>query len=154
VIDPPILEQGEPLDTAVIHLTIPRAAMRSSMGPAHAELMAAVEAQGVVPARWWFTHHLRTDPETFDFEIGVPVEAPVKPLGRVSPDRLPTGTVARTVYRGGYEGLRDAWAAFDAWLAEQGHRADADRWESYLAGPEAGPDSTAWRTELGRTLVR
>jgi hypothetical protein len=32
--------------------------------------MAAVAAQGIAPAGPWFTHHLRMDPATFDFEIG------------------------------------------------------------------------------------
>ena len=52
-------------------------------------LMAAVAAQGIVPAGPWFTHHLRMDPATFDFEICVPVTAPVAASGRVKAGHFP-----------------------------------------------------------------
>jgi len=65
---------------AVIHLTIPRSEIRSVMGPGLSEVMAAVKAQGVGPAGPWFTHHLKMNPATFDFEICVPVTAPLANL--------------------------------------------------------------------------
>ncbi len=74
---------------AVIHLTIPRADIQKEMGPAFKELMAAVSAQGIKPTGPWFSHHFKTDPATFDFEIGVPVGSPVKPVGRVKMGELP-----------------------------------------------------------------
>ena len=70
------------------------------MGPAIAEVMAAVVAQGLAPAGPVFSHHLRMDPDTFDFEVGVPVKAPVSATGRVNASQLPAATVARTVYHG------------------------------------------------------
>ncbi len=38
------------------------------------------------------------------------------------------------------------------WVKANGHRAAQDLWESYLAGPESGPDPAGWRTELSRPL--
>jgi hypothetical protein len=70
------------------------------MGPGLSELMAAVAAQGVSPTGPWFDHHQRMDPDTFDFEIGVPVQSPISPAGRVQPGRLPATIVARTIYHG------------------------------------------------------
>jgi effector-binding domain-containing protein len=116
--------------------------------------MAAVAAQGIAPVGPWFTHHLRMDPDTFDFEIGVPVATPVAAAGRVKPGRLPAATVARTVYRGRYEGLPAAWGEFMAWVAAQGHTPAADLWEIYVAGPESSPDPADWRTELNRPITR
>src|SRR5687767_2141774 len=116
MIDAPRITSTEAETTAVIHLTIPRDQIRTVMGPGIKELMATVSAQGISPAGPWFTHHLRMDPATFDFEIGVPVTSPVAPSGRVSPGQLPATTVARTVFRGGYEGLPTAWREFDAWI--------------------------------------
>ena len=84
------------------------------MGPGIGELMAAVAAQGIALAGPWFTHHLRMDPHTFDFEIGVPVTAPVAAVGRVKPGRSPATKVARTIFHGDYEGLAAAWGEFDA----------------------------------------
>ena len=47
------------------------------MGPGYQELMDTLTAQGIQPTGPWFTHHLRMDPEVFDFELGVPIAAPV-----------------------------------------------------------------------------
>jgi effector-binding domain-containing protein len=140
-------------ETAVIRLTIPREQIREVMGPGLGELMAALDAQGVAAAGPWFSHHLRMDPGVFDFEIGVPVGAPVTPVGRVQAGELPARRVARTIYRGPYEGLADAWREFNEWIAAAGHTPAADLWECYLAGPETGSDPGTWRTELNRPLV-
>jgi effector-binding domain-containing protein len=153
MIDAPRITSTEAETTAVIHLTIPRDQIRTVMGPGIKELMATVSAQGISPAGPWFTHHLRMDPATFDFEIGVPVTSPVAPSGRVSPGQLPATTVARTVFRGGYEGLPTAWREFDAWIRAQGRTPAGDLVERYVVGPESGPDPSTWRTELTRPLA-
>jgi len=123
------------------------------MGLGLGELMAAVAAQGIALAGPWFTRHLRIDPQTFDFEIGVPVTAPVAATGRVKAGYWPAMRVARTVLHGDYEGLPDAWPEFDAWIAAEGHLAGPNLWERYVAGPEANPDPATWRTELIRPLT-
>jgi effector-binding domain-containing protein len=92
-------------------------------------------------------------PTEFDFEISVPVSAPVTASGRVKPGRLPATTVARTVYHGPYEGLGAAWGEFDRWVKKSGHTPAVDLWECYVAGPERSPDPSAWRTELNRPLL-
>jgi len=150
---PRIVQTGAQL-TAIIRLTIPREKIRSVMGPGIAELMAAVAAQGMVPAGPVFSHHLRMDPGIFDFEIGVPVTAAVSAAGRVTASQLPAATVARTVYHGPYEGLGSAWGEFNAWITAEGHSPAPDLWECYVAGPESNPDPANWRTELNRPLTR
>ena len=152
MIDEPEIVTTEPQRAAVIHLSIPRNKIQEEMGPGHNELMSALKAQGVAPAGPWFTHHLRMDPAVFDFEIGVPVAAEVKATGRVKPGVLPAAKVARTTYRGGYEGLGSAWGEFEAWIRKQGHAAAPDLWEVYAAGPETGNDPNLYRTELNRPL--
>jgi effector-binding domain-containing protein len=153
MIDTPQITQTADQLTAVIRLTIPREEMRTAMGPGTKELMAAIADQGIAPSGPWFTHHLRMDPATFDFEIGVPVSAPVAAAGRVKPGRLPASRVARTIFHGGYEGLGGAWGELGAWIAAQGHTPGTDLWECYVAGPESSPDATTWRTELNRPLI-
>ena len=123
------------------------------MGPAIGEVMAAVAAQGIALAGPVFSHHFKMEPATFDFEVGVPVATPVSPMGRVNPSHLPAGTVVRTVYHGGYEGLGAAWGEFGAWIAANGHVAAESLWEFYSTGPESGPDPAGWRTELNRPLA-
>jgi uncharacterized protein YndB with AHSA1/START domain/effector-binding domain-containing protein len=138
---------------AVIHLTIPRSEIRSVMGPGLTELMAAVKAQGIGHAGQWFTHHLKMNPTTFDFEICVPVTAPVTPTGRVRPKIFPAVTVARAVYCGDYERLGEAWGEFGAWITANGHSAGPDLYECYLVGPESSPNPGDWRTELSQPLI-
>jgi len=154
MLDKPHIAQAAAQRTAVIRLTIPRAEIRNVMGPGYRELMAAVAAQGIASVGPWFSHHLRMDPGIFDFEIGVPVAAPVAAAGRVQPGELPAATVARAVYRGPYEGLAAAWGEFIAWLAAEGYATAPNLWERYVAGPESSPDPATWRTELNRPLVR
>jgi len=153
MIDTPHITQTAAQLTAIIRLTIPREEIRNVMGPGLGELMAAIAAQGIAPAGPWFTHHLRMDPDTFDFEISVPVSAPVAAVGRVKPSQWPAMKVARTVFHGDYEGLGAAWGEFDAWIVANGHTPAADLWECYVAGPESDPDPATWRTELNRSLT-
>ena len=154
MLDTPEITQTAAQLTAIIHLTIPRDEIRAVMGPGIAELMAAVATQGIAPSGPWFTHHLRMDPGIFDFEISVPVTVPVVAAGRVKAGALPAAKVARTVYRGPYEGLGAAWEEFNAWITANGHVPASDLWEVYLAGPESNADPTTWRTELNRPLTQ
>ena len=140
-------------EAAVIRLTIPRSAMMKVFGPAVSELMAALAAQGVEPVGAVFAHHLKMSPDTFDFELGVKVSAPVKSAGRVKPGQLPAVKVARTVYSGPYEGLPSAWSEFNKWMKANGHEQAENLWEVYLVGPQSSPDPANWRTELNRPLA-
>ena len=92
-------------------------------------------------------------PDTFDFEIGVPVSSAVAPVGRVKPGKLPAARVARTLLHGGYEGLPDGWGQFMAWLDKEGVQKAPDLWEVYVKGPESDPDPATWRTELNKPLL-
>src|SRR5207248_2700130 len=116
-------------------------------------VMAAVGAQGIGPTGPVFSHHFKMDPNVFDFEVGVPVTKPVTSVGRVHPSQLPAVRVARTNYRGPYEGLGEAWGEFCQWIETNGHTSAPNLWEFYVKGPESGPDPTKWCTELNRPLV-
>ena len=153
MLDTPQIVKTTAQQTAVIRLTIPRAEIQKVMGPAIGELMTAVAAQGIAPTGPVYSYHFRMDPDTFDFEVGVPVASPVGAVDRVKPGQLPAATVARTVYRGPYEGLGPAWGEFETWIKANGHKSAPDLWECYVAGPESSPDPAAWRTELNRPLL-
>src|SRR5947209_13626279 len=128
---PQVVESAERL-TASLHLTVPREEIQRVMGPAIREVYAALSARGIAPDGPWFTHHRRRPTETFDFDVCVPVAAPVAASGRVTPGRLPAARVARTVYRGPYEGLSAAWGEFCAWIEANGLTPREDLWECYV----------------------
>lgn len=156
MIDTPVITRTTERLAAKIHLTIPRSEMRSVMGPALTEVFAAVKSQAFEPAGPWFTHHLKMNPAEFDFEVCVPVSAPIAAAGRVVCAVLPAVRVARTIHHGPYDGadgLGAAWSEFSAWIAANGHLACADLYESYLVGPESHSGPAQWRTELSRPLL-
>ena len=153
MIETPEFTETDEQAAAVIHLTIPREEMQDAFGPAVHELIEVLAEQGVEPAGPVFAHHLEIDPQTFDFEVGVPVSEPVEETGRVKRGSLPAATVARTVYRGPYEGLPDAWGEFESWIEDRGRSPAPDAWERYVVDPASDPDPANWRTELVRPLI-
>ncbi len=154
MIDTPHITQTIAQQTAIIRLTIPRAEMMTAFCPAVGELMATLAAQGITPAGPVFAHHLKMTPGIFDFEVGVAVATPVAAAGRMKPSEWPAMKVARTVSRGPYEELPDAWGKFTEWIATNGHTPAEDLWECYVAGPQTSADPTRWQTELNQPLMR
>jgi len=126
--------------------------MARVFAPAVHEILGTLAKQGLAPAGPVFAHHLRLDPASFDFELGVPVARDVMPAGRVRPGALPERRVARTVYHGAYEGLPAAWGEFESWIRRNGHRPADACLEVYVRGPESDADASTWRTELNRPL--
>ena len=153
MIDTPQIIDVPAQQAAIIHLTIPRSEIQTAMGAGIGEIMDAVKAQGIGPVGPWFTHHLKMDPATFDFEICAPVRATVTPVGRVKAGQWLAMRVARTVLRGGCENLGTAWGEFGKWLDANGYKTAPDLYECYVAGSEFGPDPANWRTELNKPLV-
>jgi effector-binding domain-containing protein len=153
MIDTPCIIHSSAQLAAVIHLRIPRAEMMHVFRPAVDELLAVLTAQGIKPVGAVFAHHLQMSPDTFDFEVGLPVGTPVIAAGRVRPGELPAAKVVRTIYHGAYEGLYAAWAELMGWLEANGHVPGPDLWECYVAGPHSSPDPADWHTELNRPVL-
>jgi effector-binding domain-containing protein len=153
MIDTPTIAQSPATMAAVLPVAVPREQIKDVMGPGISELMSVVAAQGITMTGPWFAHHTRMDPKVFAFDIGVPVATPVTPTGRVERGELRAATVARTVYRGPYEGLHAAWAEFGNWIKANGYTPASDLWEVYLSGPDASSNPDDWRTELNRPLI-
>lgn len=159
MIENPHIVETQAQDAAVIHIAIPRDRMREEMPPAIREVMAAISAHGLSPQGPMFVHHLKLSSQDFDFEVGFPVSAPITPAGRVKPGVLPAAKVARTIYRGSYEGLYGAWDEFgkrlqsEGILAREGLRSAETLWEVYVVGPETSSNPSDWQTELNLPLV-
>jgi len=153
MLDAPQILQVSAQPAAVIHIVIAREKIRTVMEPAMAELQETLARLKIEPTGPMFSHHLRMDPEVFDFEVGLPVSVKIPEQGRVQSGLLPAGKVARSVYRGGYEGLGAAWGDFRDWIAQSGHATAPDLWECYASGPETDPDPLCWCTELYQPLA-
>lgn len=153
MLSPVSIVQTEVQPAAVIHITIARDKIQEVMGAAIGEVIAAVQSQDIGPTGPVFAHHFDMSPGVFDFEVGVPVSAPVNPTGRVKPGELPAAKVARTIYTGPYEGLGDAWGDFIDDLEAQGHQLAPNLWECYLTDPVSTADPSKFQTELNRPLL-
>jgi effector-binding domain-containing protein len=148
MIETPTIVETQARPAAVIRFTIPKDEIHVVMGPAFAELYSTIITQGIGPAGPAFSRHFKWDPDEFDFEVGVPVSAPVTPTGRVTAGELPGGRVVRTVYHGGYEGLGAGWGEFMERVREMDVNTLGPFREVYTVGPESGLDETGFRTEL------
>ena len=154
MLDTPRISPTEPRPIAVIRLTVPRSQIQTVMGPAMGELLATIAEQGIAADGPLFSHHFNMHPDTFDFEVGIFTTIFVEEAGRVRRGESSASTaVAKTTYRGPYEGLGEAWAEFDRWVAAEGHTPAPDLWEFYVSGPESSPDPAQWRTDLLRPLL-
>jgi len=152
MLDEPTIVETKALAAAVIHLKIKKEEIRNVMGPAMQELMALIPSGGITPAGRIFSHHFATDPGHFEFEVGIPVTGKVTATGRVVAGELPARRVIRTNYRGGYEGLGEAWGQFEAAIKARSVATTGEFWEVYTTGPESGPDETKWSTELNKVV--
>ena len=152
MLDPLSIVQTSTQPAAVIHITIPREQIREVMHPAIMEVIEAVKSQGIGPTGPVFSHHFDLQPGMFNFEVGVPVSASVKAVGRVKAGEIPAAKVVRTTYTGPYEDLGDAWGEFMDQLEAEGHQPVDEFWESYVSGPESDPDPATWRTQLNRLV--
>ena len=152
MLDNPQLTQTIEQLTAVIHLTVPVSEISHVMGPAIAEIMAAIANQGVDIIGPCFSYHHKRPSEIFDFEVGFPISRAITSVGRVKNSNLPAVKVARTIYQGGYDGLATSWGEFCVWIETKGLNPQESLWECYLVGPESGPDASKWQTELNRPL--
>ena len=153
MIEPPeIIEFASCRVTAVIPVRCTREEIQLVMGRGVRELLDAVQAQGATPVAPLYTHHLRRPTDSFDFEIGVPLDKSVSVSGRVRPSEWPAMRVARTVHCGRYEELSRSWGEFKQWMETRGLSMSTDLWECYVTGPERGSDARQWRTELIQPL--
>jgi len=139
--------------TAVITLAIVRTEIEKVMNAAIAEVLSTLSAQNIAPSGPLFSYHLKRPSDRFYFEVGFPINTPVTPTGRVTLSKLPSTKVARTIYRGNYDGLAGAWGNFFNSIKIQGFEAQGVFWESYTTGPQHSPDSANWITELNCLLL-
>lgn len=129
---------------------------RDQVGESLAEILPAVFAylmgEGLAPAGHPFVRHVGMTAAFLTLQAGIPLAvAPATPPptgSGFSVGELPAGPAAVTVHRGPYEGLGDAHAAVDRWVAASEYRAQGGPWELYLTDPGEVPDPADWLTKI------
>jgi len=153
MIETPQIVRTEPQHYAAVQFAVPFEEVRRIMGPGVQQVFRTLQEQGIAPTGPWLTHHFKRPNPDFDFEICVPVAAPIEADGDVYPAVWPAMRVARTVFHGDYSGLPGAWGEFTAWIAAQGMREAKDLWEVYTINPDFDKNPANWRTQLNRPLL-
>ncbi|WP_018684391.1 GyrI-like domain-containing protein [Actinokineospora enzanensis] len=143
------------------YVSIPIQARLSEWGQVNAligEVFGWLAQRGIAPAgALFYRYHSVTD-DVLTVEVGVPVDGPVEPDGRVKSGSKPAGRYAVLMHRGHPDRIRETFAHLDEWAAETGAEWDltdgvwAGRFESYLTNPEVTPDPADWETEVAYRL--
>ncbi len=133
--------QVEVLDSSAQPVAVVRGVARSEeltafLGAAFSEVLAVLEHQEAPPAGPPFARFVAHPTGAFDVVAGFPCLGVINPSGRVQPDELPGGSIARTLHRGGYAGVGEAYDALDTWIERHGYVATGPAWESYLDEPD------------------
>lgn len=106
-------------------------------------LAGAIEDGKFVPAGPGFTRYNSEFSTTVSLEAGFPVEQPFGEFLKVGDvtifgSGLPSGRTAISRYRGGYDGLSDAWSEFVRQVKERGFGVGTPIWEAYDVAPLPG----------------
>ena len=84
----------------------------------------------------------------FEVEAGFPVMLSFEGEDGVVASMLPEGPAAVTVHFGPCEAIEPAYAAIEAWLAQQGAAAVGPAWEVYFSGVGSETDPATQTTEI------
>jgi effector-binding domain-containing protein len=122
--------------TAVVRGHVRAGELPDFLGPAFGEVINVLDKQGLHPTGAPFGRYRPTDDGGFDVTVGFPCSGVVETTGRVEPDGLPGGRVARTLHVGAYGDVGAAYEALTSWLTDEGCVTAGEAWESYLDGPE------------------
>jgi effector-binding domain-containing protein len=117
-------------------------------GRALPRVLAALEAQHLVPSGEPFAYYHGMPNGTVDVEAGFPVRGAFVPAGDVIRSELPPGRVVTGLHRGPYEKLAETYAQMSGWAAQQGLTLADSLWEVYLTDPEREPDPAQWQTRV------
>jgi effector-binding domain-containing protein len=144
------LRETKPQPAASIRGRTAWAEIGSFVPGAMMEIAGVVGDQGARFAGPPYTAYYNADSSEaeIDLEVGMPVDEPIEPAGRVLPATIPGGLIATTVHAGPYEAIGAAYRALGEWVQEHGHETAGPPREIYLNDPGQVQDPGALRTEI------
>lgn len=101
----------------------------------------AAEAGAALVGGPYVTYY-NADMQDLDVEMGFPVAGPMPGRGEVQFRMLPESRVATCLHTGPYDQIGPAYAALQAWMAQNGLTPSEQMFEWYLNDPEqAAPEA-------------
>ncbi|HEY0812680.1 MAG TPA: MerR family transcriptional regulator [Pseudonocardia sp.] len=126
--------------------------LQGALGELHATLTAQnVPVDG--PAGGVFADELFTR-HRGQVTIFVPCAGPVRPMGRVAAELIPSVELAVIEHAGPPADIDRTYGALGTWVARHALTVDLPIREYYLVGRRDTPDSARWRTEIGWPVFR
>jgi effector-binding domain-containing protein len=135
-----------------VHKRVTMALIAQAMGEAFGAIMAHVEAGGAQYAGPPFAFYPGEMAEELDVVICMPVAPGATAGPGVDLEEVPGGAVACTMHTGPYDGIGEAYAALQTWMAANGRQPGGPAREVYLNEPGAVPDGELL-TEICWTLA-
>ena len=87
--------------------------------------------------------------ERGEITVFLPVAGSLRPVGRVTPTRLPATELATIMHHGSHEDVDRAYGALGAYVSERAIAVDRPIRERYFVGRHETPNENKWRTEIG-----
>lgn len=134
--------------TAVIREQVPMAELANFFSHAFADIMAALQKQGVQPVGPPFGKYYGRPGAEVDVEAGFPVSGVINPAGNVVPGDLPGGRIVEATHVGPFDTLANTYADVESFFAEHKLKPSEVMWENYLAAPESEQSPEGARTQI------
>jgi AraC-like DNA-binding protein/effector-binding domain-containing protein len=144
----------KPQPVLVIRKRVKRSEVATNLAQLFGRIFEHTQRNGIALAGQPFTRIQEWGPGMLVIDAGLQVAAPAKGDGDIKADTLPGGPAATTVHTGAYEGLADAHAAIQVWIADNDFSPGAAPWEIYTTDPAEHPDPRDWKTDVVWPLVR
>jgi AraC-like DNA-binding protein/effector-binding domain-containing protein len=142
----------EPQPVLVVRRRVERSSVATAIGEALPHIFLYAQKNAIPISGYPVTRYLEIGPGMITLEPAMRIQpgAPetFAPDGDVRADTLPGGPVAMTTHLGPYDQLKDAYAALEVWIAQQGLHPAGAPWEVYMNDPADFPDSKDWKTEV------
>jgi effector-binding domain-containing protein len=141
---------------AAIGAVVDRADLLAWWQGALGELAATVKAQGLPaagPAGGVFASELFQH-DRGQATVFIPVQGPVRPIGRVAPLVIPAAELAIICHHGSLADADLSYARLGSYATTHEISIDGPLREYYLRGAADTPDEADWRTEIGWPIFR
>jgi AraC-like DNA-binding protein/effector-binding domain-containing protein len=144
----------KPQPVLVIRKRVKRSEVAANLAQLFGRIFEHTQRNGIALAGQPFTRIQEWGPGMLLIDAGLQVAAPAKGDGDIKADTLPGGPAATTVHTGAYDGLADAHAAIQVWIADNGLSPGSAPWETYVTDPAEYPDPKDWKTDVVWPLER
>ena len=150
-----VIKKVDPFMAATIRDVLPNyGSLGALLGEAFAELGRLGVSPAGPPLAIYHDHEYRE--QDVDVEVVVPIAGTNLPdHERLKFRQIPgEESMASMIMKGSYEGFTATYQDIMSWIITNGYEISGPNREIYLRGPESGPDTSAYLTEIQFSLKK